>query len=234
MNKFDSSITLFLNSFAQVSPFFDSIMIMFAKSNTLKGGVMMTCICWLWFQVDEQREIKRKQLLATILSSFAAIVIARILVMTLPFRERPLHEAGLNFVLPFGMDTGVLDGWSSFPSDHAVMFFSLSFGLLFTARKMGLFALVYSTLFIAFPRMYLGLHYATDILAGALLGMAIAWIGNLSFLTNRISKSLMPWIDRKPQLFYTLFFFVIYQIADLFNGSRELAVTCYKLLKILL
>ena len=96
---------------------------------------------------------------------------------------------------------------------------------------MGLFALIYTMLIIIFPRIYLGLHYPTDILSGAWLGVTIAWICNLNMMTTLTSKTITPWISRKPQIFYTSFFLVLYQIADMFNGSRDFVRSCFNLLK---
>ena len=43
----------------------------------------------------------------------------------MPFRTRPMYAAGLDFVVQFGMTTSMLADCSSFPSDHAVLFFPL-------------------------------------------------------------------------------------------------------------
>jgi len=63
----------------------------------------------------------RKTVLATLTGSFVALSLTMILVVTLPFRLRPLYQPAFNFRPPFGIPMGVLDGWSSFPSDHATL-----------------------------------------------------------------------------------------------------------------
>jgi len=41
------------------------------------------------------------------------------------------------------------------PSDHSVLFYTLSTGLFIVSRRPWLFALVYTTLFTALPHIYL-------------------------------------------------------------------------------
>jgi undecaprenyl-diphosphatase len=49
-----------------------------------------------------------------------AILAARILALTLPFRVRPRFEPALHFVVPAGNVSDLVD-WSAFPSDHAAI-----------------------------------------------------------------------------------------------------------------
>jgi undecaprenyl-diphosphatase len=157
------------------------------------------------------------------------MTLARALVLTLPYRLRPLHEEGLNFLLPYGMSPTTLEGLSSFPSDHAVLFFALSTGLLFISRKVGTFALSYTALFIIFPRIYLGLHYPTDIIAGAIIGMTIALLGNIYLIKSKRLQSIANWSYSKPNLFYPVFFLFTYQIADMFESSRAIISMGFRL-----
>jgi undecaprenyl-diphosphatase len=126
-----------------------------------------------------------------------------------------------------------LEGWSSFPSDHAVLFFALSTGLLFISRKVGTFALAYTGLFIAFPRIYLGLHYPTDIIAGAIIGVTIAILGNIYLIKSTRLKSIVRWADTEPDLFYPVFFLFTYQIADMFGSSRAIISAGFKVYQII-
>ena len=116
----------------------------------------------------------------------------------------------------------MLDTWSSFPSDHAVLFYALSTGLFFISKRVGIGAFVYTSIMIAMPRIYLGLHYPTDIVAGAAVGVAVAAVSILCLKGNRVLRAAANWSDQKPALFYPLFFLVTYQIADMFDSGKAL------------
>lgn len=186
MNTFDLNVMTYINEFSRYSMTLDNLVHFLSGNPLLKGGVLVTIIWWAWFQSDECRSDNREHITSTVLCCVLAMMLARVLALTSPFRLRPLHEEGLGFLLPYGVVETTLDGWSSFPSDHAVLFFALSIGLLFVSRKVGAFALAYTVLFIALPRIYLGLHYPTDIIAGAIIGMTIALLGNIYLVQNNL------------------------------------------------
>lgn len=64
----------------------------------------------------------------------------------------------------------------SFPSGHTGAFFSASSALYFSRSRLRFPALVLAVL-IGFSRLYLYVHYPTDVLAGAVLGALLGWAG---------------------------------------------------------
>jgi undecaprenyl-diphosphatase len=197
----------------------------------MKGGVLVAMVWWAWFRPAGIQARNRAHVTATLMACFVAVLLGRVMPSFLPLRLRPVHDPDVDVHLAYGMSRTVLDGASSFPSDHAVLFFSLSVGLLFVSRAAGLLAIGYTTLFIALPRVYLGLHYPSDVLAGALLGGLIAVLFNHYAVGSGVVASVTRFSSRKPQFFYPLFFLLSYQIAELFEGVRMLFSPALRVLR---
>ena len=160
---------------------------MMSSSHLVKGAALCAIMIYIWTHVprgglDDGRAKQfdnRLTLIAALISSVFAEALALILSSTLEFRLRPFLEPTLAMEVPqrlmafsASMSTG-----SSFPSDHAILFAAISTGIFLTSRPLGLIAGAYSTVFIALPRIYLGLHYASDILVGAAIGVVCALVG---------------------------------------------------------
>src|SRR5690606_18071160 len=82
-------------------------------------------------------------------------------------------------------------GSFSFPSSHALLaFFIVGFIVLFYPRlKKILIPLAICT---AFSRIYCGVHYPSDILVGALLGLALAYLYKKLLMNIKFSSKLLP------------------------------------------
>ena len=74
----------------------------------------------------------------------------------------------------------------SFPSGHTIASFEAATVIAINNKKWGIAAMVLAVL-IAFSRMYLYLHYPTDVLASVVLGIAFAHLGNrlAGYIMNR-------------------------------------------------
>jgi undecaprenyl-diphosphatase len=77
----------------------------------------------------------------------------------------------------------------SFPSGHTIASFEAAVALLIRNRKLGMGALALAVL-IAFSRLYLYVHYPTDVLASVVLGTLLAFIGTgiVNMINNFIQK----------------------------------------------
>jgi len=231
MNTFDQVIIDFVLKHFSRSYYVFYIVEFFSDDNLVKGGVFAILIWYLWFKKVPNQEENRIQLVATLISVFFVMVVTLSLAGLAPFRKRPFLNPDFHFssFVPLNAE---LTNMSSFPSDHAALFISLATGLLFVSKKVGLLTLLYTFIFIFIPRLYLGYHYPTDLVIGGLIGASITAFFNYSTaIKNKISKWIMPYSRDYPALFYSFLFFVTYQIADLFWGSREIITYIHKLYK---
>ena len=77
----------------------------------------------------------------------------------------------------------------SFPSGHTIASFEAAVVILLNNKKLGIAAMILAVL-IAFSRLYLYVHYPTDVIFSVLLGTIFAFIGN--YLARKI-------MDRLPE-----------------------------------
>jgi undecaprenyl-diphosphatase len=234
MNIFDSSVISFLNSFAHQSQLVDRTIAFIGSFALLKGGVPAAMLWWAWFKNENATAQNRRHLLATIAACIMALAMAQVLEHTLPFRPLPILNPEVNFTLPYGVDIPDKGQWSSFPSDHAVLFFTLAAGFFFVSKVMGLFSLVFCFFMIFLVRIYIGHHYPSDVIGGAALGMSICWAFNRPSLIMRAADHVLQLAERYPNWFYTLFFLATYQITVVFNDLRSLIKVSVKFIRLLL
>lgn len=75
----------------------------------------------------------------------------------------------------------------SFPSDHATGAFAIAFALVLRDRVAGVVALALA-LVLSFGRVALGVHYPSDVFAGAVLGLLAALVLWLPALRERVDR----------------------------------------------
>ncbi len=107
----------------------------------------------------------RKAGMAAMLGLVINLLIVNVWLKNMVDRTRPYYVVeGLNCLLPPQWD-------SSFPSGHTSHAFVMVVVIWSTLkRKYGVIALVMAIL-IAFSRLYLGVHYPSDVLAGVVIGI---------------------------------------------------------------
>ncbi len=224
MNPFDASILHFINGFAHRSWTADYLTCWLTGDGFQKGGIVMLLFWWAWFLPSENSEANREILVCTAIAAPFALALSRFISFVVPFRVRPLHTPALHIRLAETLSSRTLINWNSFPSDHAALFFTFVGGLFFVSRRIGLIALSFVLLIVCLPRIYLGIHYPTDIIAGAALGTGVAYLACLPKSKSALARPVLNWMTAHPSYFYACLFFYTYQVANAFGWVRDVIV----------
>ena len=231
MNPFDASIMRFVNGYAHISPFFDTLIFNIMSNDLVKGGFIMSLVWFVWFKNNNEklRARRREVIITTIMGTLLGVLIVRGIEHFTVLRVRPILNTEIQFTIPYGISDNMMAMWretwynsTSFPSDHAALFFGLATGFLFVSRRLGLFILSYVVFVISLPRIYMGVHYPSDIIIGGLIGGCMTCLFNIPNLRNRLTRPAIFWYQKSPATFYLSFFLFSFEVASLFSGIRQL------------
>lgn len=198
----------------------DTLIVQMFRTNTAKIMPLLACIVWLLFERRRQGEdiVFFSHLLV---GSFLAMTLSRVMQNFSAYRPRPLHNPGIEYQLPFGIETSTLEGWSSFPSDTSSLAFSIVAGIFLVSNRLGVAAFLWTLVVVAFPRAYAGLHYPSDLIGGAFIGF-ICTIGAAPLLFYVINRRVKLVIEEKwMPLLWTLAFLYMFQMASMFDDVRR-------------
>lgn len=215
----DAYLSLGLNRLASHNAVLNHAIDIASEAYILTGALLVTLVWHCWFADDATAA--RERLLLGVTGVVIAAVSSRLLQVFLPMRARPMHSLELGFQVLPGIDPELANHWGSFPSDHAALFFALVAVIAQRSRGLGLLALL-SALYGCLPRIYLGLHYPSDIVAGAVFGMAFVVLFE-RFGPRRMAGRCLAWAHRAPGLFYAAAFLGSFEVATLFEDVRRVA-----------
>ena len=123
--------------------------------------------------------------IAMALALIVNLVICNLVLKNVFLRERPCWlDPSIRLLIESPKDF-------SFPSGHTSGAFSASIAMWLYQKKWGSASLVLAAA-IAFSRMYLFVHYPTDILGGIIVGVFDAWL-----IYTLVNKWLPNWKKRK-------------------------------------
>jgi undecaprenyl-diphosphatase len=169
MNLYEISILEKIASVFQ-NPVMDNIMI-FVSSLFNNGYLPILIAVILLFTKYKKTGVR------ILISITLAFIVCNLFLKPLVGRIRPYEIAGIPIIISKLNDY-------SFPSGHSHASFSFATSVFYSSKKQGIFLYVLSVL-VCFSRLYLFVHYPTDVLAGAFIGFICAYITE-NFILKKI------------------------------------------------
>jgi undecaprenyl-diphosphatase len=158
----DTSITQWINGFAGQSAVLDQLII----DITNFGVPMMVLLVVMQWWVASPRPAARQNALKAGLTFLLGLGLAQVMLLFI-HRMRPYDASISHLIVAPTVD------WS-FPSDHAIASFGIAFAYALSGFRRA--ALIYFglALLVCFSRIFVGMHYVSDVLGGALVAFAAA------------------------------------------------------------
>lgn len=127
----------------------------------------------------------RKAGIAALLAMILNLLFTNVVLKNMVARIRPYEViAGLRILID-------PEKSFSFPSGHTACSFAAAYAYYrcSTQKRWGIAALVLAGL-IGFSRLYVGVHYPTDVIGGALIGIFAAWLASVAvkFISEKLKN----------------------------------------------
>lgn len=166
LQMIDDTIVLWVRTHMR-SEFLDGIMTWISKLGN--GGILWISIgiMLLLLSIKKGKNLRKWGLLLLISLGLTAIL-GNLILKPFIGRIRPYEQ------LAFPIIINQLNDFS-FPSGHTSAAFAAAWICYAMNKKWGILMLVFAVV-MAFSRLYLGVHYPTDLLAGAVLGTIVSFI----------------------------------------------------------
>ena len=164
MYELDTAVTQAINGLAERRAVVDLLMIWISAIGV---PLLVLAVAGQWWRGTD-RPHTRNILVATGLSFLLGLGLNQ-LILLFAHRMRPYDGGVTHLLIARSAD-------SSFPSDHATAALAIAASFLLHGMRRAGLGFLAAALLVTFSRVYLGTHYASDVLGGALTGIVAAVI----------------------------------------------------------
>jgi undecaprenyl-diphosphatase len=192
-------------------------------NSLLRALILAGPYVYLWHR--EPKAQTRAQLVMAIFAAGVSVLVARALAHMLPFSVRPLYNLSAGFKpldIPFHPD---MENWSSFPSDTAALCTAITLGFFTIAPRVSTVLTLSAFVLFVLPRVYLGLHYPSDIMMGMLIGAGCAALASLAARSDFVCRMTERAAPAWPEAFYPIALLALATTTEMFDGLRALLWT---------
>ena len=193
MLSLDYKIFQYFNGWAGKSAYLDAVVIFIAHWLVYVLAVVLIA---LWFF---NRDKLRTRM--ALVSAFASFFVARLIIVEF---IRAIIPRARPFLAHSAVQLIAKGNESSFPSGHAAALFAIATAIYFYNKKAGVLLCIVAIL-VSIARVIAGVHYPSDIIAGAIVGIGTAWIFKIFFKEkfdapteklSELSDKLLPFTKR--------------------------------------
>ncbi|MEB0028700.1 phosphatase PAP2 family protein [Pseudomonas sp. MH9.2] len=192
MEALNLSLFLMINAGADPAPGMLWVAIIVAQW-LIYGVPLLLAGFWLWGGPQ-----RRAAVLVATLSLLVALSCNQ-LIAAVWMHPRP-------FMIQLGHTFMGHDAESSFPSDHAVVFFSVGLALIWSALRNVGTLLVLIGVVVGGSRVYLGVHFPFDIIGAFLVAIVSSWVVITGLSVGQVKQQLLLGLEG---LYRRLFAFAI-------------------------
>lgn len=161
LTHLDYHIFQLINHLAVSEKFLDPLMIFLAEKAEY---LFFAGILFYWFF---QKGSNRKMVVEACIAACIALALNAVLGMAF-YRDRPFVAHHVNWLIPHAKN-------ASFPSDHATASFVIATAIWIWRKRDGWLWLILAA-GIALSRVWTGVHYPADVIAGMIIGVVTASI----------------------------------------------------------